>query len=227
MQRDEAVYDYYQKLAGDYDEDRFENSYGRYIHKQEETILSRYTSNNNESFKTLSLGCGTGRFMEYATYGLDRAPNMVEVARKKYPEKSFVVSDATRTEFEDDEFDMLFSFHLFMHLDRDKCKDIIHEAYRITRPGGKFIFDVPSAKRRNLTNHKQEGWHGATHFSIDELQNEYFGEWKMICYKGVLFFPIHRVHSFLRNHMEMVDTFLCSSWMREYASYLVVVLEKK
>ena len=79
---------YYNELANDYDENRFKNSYGNYIDKQERGILNILL---NKKENILDLACGTGRLSNYATSGVDASVNMVEIARKKYPEKAKLI----------------------------------------------------------------------------------------------------------------------------------------
>ena len=42
MRQNENIHSYYQELAKDYDSDRFANTYGSYIHQQEEKFLLKY-----------------------------------------------------------------------------------------------------------------------------------------------------------------------------------------
>ena len=49
---------YYNDLANTYDQNRFDNSYGRFIVTQERKILDTLLTNQNEQI--LDLDCGTG-----------------------------------------------------------------------------------------------------------------------------------------------------------------------
>ena len=94
-----AVKNYYDKLASTYDENRFANSYGRYLHRQEAAVLNRYLG-PLENRAVLDLACGTGRFMDYCTVGADFSSEMVAAAKAKHPDKSFVVENALQTGFD-------------------------------------------------------------------------------------------------------------------------------
>jgi len=61
---------YYDALADTYDTDRFSNSYGDYIHHQELRVLHKYLSKDAIA-KNLDVACGTGRFLDFADYGMD------------------------------------------------------------------------------------------------------------------------------------------------------------
>ena len=94
---DSPIKNYYENLATTYDENRFANSYGQFIDHQERQILNRWIQ---KQATILDIGCGTGRFLEYATHGLDVSQNMLNEAQRKFPEKKLVASSATNTPFE-------------------------------------------------------------------------------------------------------------------------------
>ncbi len=217
------VKEYYNELAPTYDENRFGNTYGQYIHKQEEYFLRKHLKQHN----TLSLGCGTGRFMELANSGLDISEAMVSEAQKKFKEKHFVVSDADRTPFENNAFDEIFCLHVFMHLSREKADALMIESGRILAKGGHFIFDFPSERRRRFLRKQKEGWHGASAYSIETLKESIRKDWNLQTYSGILFLPIHRMPRWSRKFFLKLDYLLCNSFLKEYASYLIVKLEKK
>ena len=69
------VKDYYNKIANDYDDSRFNNTYGRYIDSQERALISTVLKSQK---LVLNLGCGTGRFMEYCSHGSDFSEEMLQ-----------------------------------------------------------------------------------------------------------------------------------------------------
>ncbi|MGB0524025.1 MAG: class I SAM-dependent methyltransferase, partial [Flammeovirgaceae bacterium] len=71
---DEEIFNYYEKLAPDYDHNRFGNTYGAFINTQEERLLSPLLHSKK---CVLDLACGTGRFLKYAHEGLDVSPAML------------------------------------------------------------------------------------------------------------------------------------------------------
>lgn len=216
---------YYDNLAKAYDKDRFANTYGTYIDKQERRFLAKYLKPRNGT--VLDLGCGTGRFMDFATHGSDISSEMIKVAQEKHPDKEFLQSDANSLPFENQQFDTVYSFHVFMHLPREKCYDIIEECYRILKPGGKLIFDFPVAKRRRSVNYRAENWHAATSFDKSEIRTALDEKWKVGKRVGILFFPIHRLPSTIRSSFTWLDNLLCRSPLAAYASYNILVLTKK
>lgn len=216
---------YYNQLAQEYDSDRFSNTYGAYIHAQEIQVVQGALSST--SGPILDLACGTGRFLPYATHGADISENMIEVARSKFPDKELQTADAENLPFEDQSFEHALAFHLFMHLDTPTCSNILNEVARIIKPGGQFIVDIPSGPRRNLVGNDQTGWHGAYQISPKELKALAGPSWKLRKYRGIAFFPIHRIPKRLRATFIWIDSLLGKSPLRVYSSHLIFILERQ
>lgn len=223
---DEKIHTYYQQLATSYDSDRFANSYGKYIHTQEHSILSRHLKNIAPA-SVLDLGCGTGRLLNFADYGVDFSQNMIEQAQQKHPHKNLSVSQAEQTHFDEQKFQCVFSFHVIMHLDDNKLEHILKEVHRILIKGGRFIFDVPSKKRRLLFRNKKTGWHAANDYSTQDIKTIIEKHWGLKSSIGVLFLPIHRIPKSIRWIFRGIDNLLCRTVLKSYASYIVFELEKK
>lgn len=226
MQHLKEVGDYYETLAPEYDQDRFGNTYGQFIHQQEEIILKQLMGKSNTNELRLDLGCGTGRLLHFGTHGLDYSPAMVAEAQKKHPTKEIRVGSALNIPYPDEQFVDVYSFHLLMHLVAEDIPKVIEEAARVLPAGGRFIFDIPSAKRRQLTNYQAPSWHAAQSLSIEQVKEMTQRNWILKSYHSVLFLPIHRFPSWLRSPMRWIDHLLCRSPWREYASYLVVEIQK-
>lgn len=219
------VVKYYDQLAAHYDNDRFSNSYGKFIDIRERRILDGLLDGTEGV--VLDLACGSGRLLNYATCGADASREMVQIAKEKHPEKEIYISDAANLPFENDSLDTIISFHFFMHLDTEKITDVFLECRRTLKPGGRIIFDIPSKKRRNITNYKAAGWHGATSFTIREIQQMNQDLFRMRRVSGLLFFPIHRFPAGLRRLFIKADGLLAGSFLKEYSSYLIVECVKK
>lgn len=219
-----SIKSYYNELAPEYDNDRFANSYGKYIDYQEKKIMHKLMLNNDKE-KTLDIACGTGRFLRYARYGLDISPNMLQQAQIKYPNRLLFEGSALYTPFEENKFSTVFSFHLIMHLDKEDTRLFLQEAYRISKPGARLIFDFPSKYRRQALNYKTEGWHASNSLSAIEIQ-AMCTDWILTKSYGLMFFPIHRFPSSWRRYMRRLDKWICHTFLKKYASYTIVVMER-
>ncbi|WP_196887444.1 class I SAM-dependent methyltransferase [Aureivirga sp. CE67] len=219
------IVQYYDKLASEYDEDRFSNTYGKYIHQQERKVLEKYLDKNNIE-NNLDIACGTGRILDFSATGMDISQEMVKVSKEKYPEKNIIQGDAETIPFEENSFKNITSFHLFMHLDLETTKSILTEVHRVLEKDGLFIFDIPSEKRRKLTNYKSENWHGGNQITLKTIEKIITDNWEVKAFHGIAFFPIHRIPISFRSKFVKFDSFLCNSTWKEYSSHLIFVLKK-
>ncbi len=217
---------YYNDLAKDYDEVRFSNSYGEYIHRQENDIIKKYLNEKEIEFN-LDLACGTGRFLTYANYGADICTEMVDQSKSKYPYKHITIEDAEALSYKSSFFNNVISFHLLMHVDLNSIVKILDEANRVLKTGGYFIFDIPSQKRRKMTTYRSTTWHGANQISVKTLKALIGSKWALVSFHGIAFFPIHRIPVFIRRKIISFDTFMCNSFLKEYSSHLTFILRKQ
>ncbi len=219
------IVQYYNRLAGQYDDNRFNNTYGRYIDAQERKIVTRLLQNPNAI--VLDLACGSGRLLNYATIGADASSEMVHIAQSKYPDKKIYCCNAHQLPFDDASVDTIISFHFFMHLDLTYVQQVLQECHRILKPGGRIIFDIPSKKRRNLLHQQQQNWHGAFSLSLAQikaLQPDLFCLQQSF---GLLLLPIHRFPKKARQYFTAIDAALAKTFLKEYSSYLVIDYQKK
>lgn len=74
------------------------------------------------------------------TTGIDILPDRVANARSLYPHATFVEGDASRMDFADDAFDLVFESTMFATLPDDELSaDIAREMIRVCRPGGYLL----------------------------------------------------------------------------------------
>lgn len=219
------VIKYYDSLAGNYDESRFENSYGQFLDAQERRVLDELIDTLDEGFR-LDLACGTGRLTNYATHGLDASAAMLERARKRNPKVEYRLASASQTGYPDETFDLVYSFHFLMHMDEDTFRQVFAEVHRILKRGGRFILDIPSKKRRRLFRHKQVSWHGGTELSSRDIERMISGKFLMGKRFGLMMMPIHKLPVKVRRPLQKFDFRLANGWLKEYSSYLVFELVK-
>ena len=226
METSQEIKKYYDELADQYDQDRFENSYGQYIHTQEMDILLRWSTQKSAK-KSVDLACGTGRFMEFAGLGIDISERMILEAQRKHPHKSFKVADAARLPISKGTFNNALCFHLFMHLNEEKFREILKEVHRILPTGGAFIWDIPSKNRRKRGRRKSTSWHGSYALDLVDIDRLVGDHWHIVNCTGVAMFPIHRIPKKWRPALRKLDSLLCRSFLKSYASYLVIEMTKK
>lgn len=222
----DAVVAYYDEIADTYDESRFGNSYGRFIDAEERKILDQLLP-PNPSERRLEIACGTGRLTNYATHGLDASAEMLARARERHENVTFVEAMADDTGFADESFNAVYTFHLLMHLEPAVIEGIFREVHRILKPGGRFIFDIPSKKRRQLLRHRQATWHGGTELSTEDVNGLAGEAFSLRRSFGLLFLPVHKLPEGMRGRLPGLDYRLANGAMKENSSYLVFELVKK
>ena len=116
----EAVKSYYNKITTDYDTSRFENTYGDFINRQERVYRKK---NLPKKGIFLNLGCGTGRFMEYPTIGVDFSDEMLALAKTKFPNKKYTTATAHLTTIDFNSVDSSSAFMLYHYLVQISPKD--------------------------------------------------------------------------------------------------------
>ncbi|MBR9922574.1 MAG: class I SAM-dependent methyltransferase [Bacteroidetes bacterium] len=225
------IYTYYEALAPKYDEDRFDNSYGRFIHQQEVALLVKILA-DREGKSILDLACGTGRLSRFATHGTDQSKSMISIARDKNPGVKFHCSDALNMPFEEGRFDAIFAFHFVMHLEPEALKQVLEECARCLKPGGKLILDFPSAFRRKAIRFYSRrknliGWHAASAYSVKDWEKLCGETFSVVDHHGLLFLPVHRFPSKMRKRLKLLDQRLSRSFLGPLSSYLLLEMIKK
>ena len=221
------VVDYYDSIANTYDESRFDNSYGRFIDAEERRVMDLLTEGQRTDGLRLDMACGTGRLTNYATHGLDASAEMMNIAKQRHPSVTYTLASANETGFPDEMFDMVYSFHLMMHLEKATINEIFKEVHRILKPGGRFIMDIPSKKRRQLLHHRQASWHGGTEMTQEEMKKMAEELFTMQRTFGVMLLPLHRLPEGMRQPLLKFDYAMANGWLKTYSSYLVYEFVKQ
>jgi len=133
---DKKVKEKYQKDAFVYDE-RFSTIKGKIIDKKQKKALVDFISGTSKKISILEVGCGSGRFLNFLEkkgyknlYGVDQAKNMLKVAKKRTKAK-LKVGDIYKLPYGDNEFDVVFSVHVMMHVDYPK--KMLKEMLRVSK----------------------------------------------------------------------------------------------
>jgi SAM-dependent methyltransferase len=102
----------------------------------------------------LDFGCGVGRLTQAfadhfdEVWGIDIAPSMIEGAEAFNRHGSrvhYVVNDTSDLRrFDDASFDLVFSVIVLQHIRPDIALSYVREFFRICKPGGAVVFQIPS-----------------------------------------------------------------------------------
>lgn len=102
--------------------------------------------------RILDVGCGTGSLTLLVAerleppgeaVGVDAAPKMIAIARRKAAEKKlparFVTGVAERLDFADASFDLVVNSMFTHHIDTELKQRAFAEMFRVLRPGGRLV----------------------------------------------------------------------------------------
>ena len=118
--------------------------------------------------RILDMGTGVGqlaiamkeRFPEAEVWGVDIGGPMVRYAHMRAVDLGVEVNFAQRlaedTKFPDNYFDIVTSYIMHHEVPAESTRDIVREAYRVTRPGGVYApWDFGGRGRRNPTPYRK------------------------------------------------------------------------
>ena len=120
---DKATVDTYNSAAVAYEE-RYSGMGARI-----EDVERGFSYSDSPEPSVVEIGCGNARDAEVILsrtgkyIGIDVSSSMIELAQKNLPEAEFVVADVVNYEFPKG-IDIVFAFASFLHLDREKLKDV-------------------------------------------------------------------------------------------------------
>ena len=146
---------------------------GRTLHLGANDKIARFVrATAGRGAAVLEVGCGFGltaaavSLGQRETIGVDAAPVAVEAANERARGRDdlrFAVMDATRLEFPDATFDLVYTLDMVEHLHPDDLPSHLREAHRVLRRGGLYLVKTPS----ELTGPHEgmdPGRHGFLHF---------------------------------------------------------------
>ena len=134
----EEIKNYYDLFSSDYDKDRTRR-YFNFVNDMETEIVLDYCENKN----VLEIGCGTGLILEKIQkmakldIGVDLSGEMLKIANSKG--LRVVQGDVIQLPFEDESFDVTFSFKVLSHV--PEIEKAITEISRVTKEGGVLILE--------------------------------------------------------------------------------------
>jgi len=108
--------------------------------KQKKMLRSVIGQGNYQT--VLDIGCGTGEFASAFKnsnyFGIDIYSEYIKYA-KKHEQGEFTVMDATKLQFETDQFDFILIIAMLHHLDQTDANQVLKEAKRVLKPGGRIL----------------------------------------------------------------------------------------
>ena len=111
--------------------------------------------NPQHNTKLLDIGCFLNILLyDYAKwkskyYGIDISENVIKECKKivkrfKYSIGGVYLSPAHSVNFENDFFDYVTCINVFEYFSISYAKQVLKEVYRVLKPNGKFVVDIPN-----------------------------------------------------------------------------------
>lgn len=158
-----------------WDADKYTSEFS-FVHQYGNSVMDLIDADKNST--VLDLGCGNGALTKalqekgYAVKGMDASKELLDIARKNYPDIEFVQGDATHFEFPEP-FDVVFSNAVFHWIDKECQQDMLKCIYNALKKDGQLVFEF--------------GGYGNTqriHGALAVIFSEYG-----YCYKMPFYFP--------------------------------------
>lgn len=115
-----------------------------FVHEYGSQLLSLI---DGQGLSVLDLGCGGGALTHrlaqagFQAQGLDASPELLETARRNYPELTFRQGDAVDFQVPVP-FDVVFSNAVLHWIDREKQDAMLRCVNRALKLGGQFVFEL-------------------------------------------------------------------------------------
>lgn len=100
----------------------------------------------SEEDRVLDAGCGNGRLYEFlknsniAYTGIDSSEELINIAKKSFPDANFLLGDILTLPFSDNKFNVIFCIAALHHLPGKNLREqVIKEFNRVLVPGGYLI----------------------------------------------------------------------------------------
>jgi alkylated DNA repair protein alkB family protein 8 len=110
------------------------------------SIFRDYVKGGDE---ILDIGCGNGRLLELLKgknieyIGVDNSERLIEIAKRRYPTKKFLVADTLNLPFPNDYFDKVFLIAVLHNIPSKELRfKALQEARRVLKPEGLLILTV-------------------------------------------------------------------------------------
>lgn len=115
-----------------------------FVHQYGNSVITLIDADKGSC--VLDLGCGNGALTKtiqekgYRVKGLDSSKELLEVARKNYPDIEFVQADATDFTISNP-VDVVFSNAVFHWIDKERQQDMLKCVYKSLKKNGQFVFE--------------------------------------------------------------------------------------
>lgn len=151
-----------------WDADKYTSDFS-FVHQYGNSVMELIDAKKNST--VLDLGCGNGALSKalqdkgYIVKGIDASKELLDIAKKNYPNIEFTLGDATNFSLHEP-VDVVFSNAVFHWIDRERQQDMLQCVYHALKKDGQFVFEFGGAGNNRLI-------HGALAEIFSEYQYNY------------------------------------------------------
>ncbi len=126
-----------------WDGEKYTDSFA-FVHRYGNALIDMI---DGQGLSVLDLGCGNGALTKelsakgYDAVGMDASKELLEIARRSYPELTFIHGDAVSFDT-DKKYDVVFSNAVFHWIDKENQPRMLLNVYNALKNGGQFIFEL-------------------------------------------------------------------------------------
>ena len=145
-----------------------------FVHQYGNSVIGLIDAGENSTI--LDLGCGNGALSKvlydkgYIVKGIDASRELLDIAKKDYPDIEFIQADATEFSLQEP-VDIVFSNAVFHWIDKERQQDMLKCVYNVLKENGQFVFEFGGYGNTQLI-----------HKTLEEIFSEYKYTYKMPCY---------------------------------------------
>ena len=126
-----------------WDADKYTSDFS-FVHQYGESVTELIDVDNNSML--LDLGCGNGALTKalqdkgYIVKGIDASKELLDIARKNYPDIEFIQADATNFSLQES-VDVVFSNAVFHWIDKELQQSMLKCVHNALKENGQFVFE--------------------------------------------------------------------------------------
>ena len=126
-----------------WDADKYTSDFS-FVYQYGESVTELIDDDNNSML--LDLGCGNGALTKalqdkgYIVKGIDASKELLDIAKKNYPDIEFIQADATNFSLQEP-VDVVFSNAVFHWIDKERQQDMMRCVHNALKGNGQFVFE--------------------------------------------------------------------------------------
>ena len=152
-----------------WDADKYTSDFS-FVHQYGNGVIDMIAADKNST--VLDLGCGNGALSKtlrdkgFIVKGIDASKELLDIAKKNYPDIEFIQADAADFSLPEP-VDVVFSNAVFHWIDKEGQEDMLKRVHNALKDNGQFVFEFGGYGNNQII-------HGALTKVFGERNHTYF-----------------------------------------------------